>query len=442
MPSLPGMTTTTDTPRREYVDGATAIVRGAIDAGCTFFAGYPITPASGILMAMMRELPKVGGVAMQGEDEIASIGMCLGATMTGARAMTATSGPGISLYSENIGMAIMGEVPLVIVDVQRLGPATGGATTVAQGDVQFVRWGTAGGYPVIVLAPSSVPEAYSLTVKAFELAERFRCPVFLLTDKEIAMTLSAVDVDRRERHCDLLVGEEEHRTAEPLGEFERLDRQRVRLGDTGGREHDHRVASGGPPPGELHITLSNGGGAACRRSEALDIDDDERDLAHDRHADVLRIQADPGTGGCGHRPRTGHGRSEAHADRSDLVLALHRDTPDLREFTHHRHQDPGGRGDRVAGEERTTGVDCTAHDRGRPIHVFAPWCIGSRGHTRQARHRAYGSGHVARAWMSARPTRRHVRRGRPRGQSCEFASDSAVISATMSALASVVTSPS
>jgi len=189
------MTTTTEPLRREYVDGATAIVRGAIDAGCTFFAGYPITPASGILMAMMRELPKVGGVAMQGEDEIASIGMCLGAAMAGAKAMTATSGPGISLYSENIGLAIMGEVPLVIVDVQRLGPATGGATTVAQGDIQFVRWGTAGGYPMIVLAPSSVPETYGLTAKAFELAERFRCPVFLLTDKEIAMTLSAVDVD-------------------------------------------------------------------------------------------------------------------------------------------------------------------------------------------------------------------------------------------------------
>jgi len=189
------MTTSTETARREYVDGATAIVRGAIDAGCTFFAGYPITPASGILMAMMRELPKVGGVAIQGEDEIASIGMCLGAAMAGAKAMTATSGPGISLYSENIGLAIMGEVPLVIVDVQRLGPATGGATTVAQGDIQFVRWGTAGGYPMIVLAPSSVPETYGLTAKAFELAERFRCPVFLLTDKEIAMTLSAVDVD-------------------------------------------------------------------------------------------------------------------------------------------------------------------------------------------------------------------------------------------------------
>ena len=189
------MTTTTEPLRREYVDGATAIVRGAIDAGCTFFAGYPITPASGILMAMMRELPKVGGVAMQGEDEIASIGMCLGAAMAGAKSMTATSGPGISLYSENLGLAIMGEVPLVIVDVQRLGPATGGATTVAQGDIQFVRWGTAGGYPMIVLAPSSVPETYGLTAKAFELAERFRCPVFLLTDKEIAMTLSAIDVD-------------------------------------------------------------------------------------------------------------------------------------------------------------------------------------------------------------------------------------------------------
>jgi 2-oxoglutarate ferredoxin oxidoreductase subunit alpha len=116
--------------------------------------------------------------------------------MTGARSMTATSGPGISLYSENIGVAVMGEVPLVIVDVQRLGPATGGATTAAQGDVQFVRWGTAGGYPVIVLAPSTVPESYALTVRAFELAERFRCPVFVLTDKEIVMTLSAVDVDR------------------------------------------------------------------------------------------------------------------------------------------------------------------------------------------------------------------------------------------------------
>jgi 2-oxoglutarate ferredoxin oxidoreductase subunit alpha len=179
---------------REFTDGSTAIVRGALDAGCTFFAGYPITPASPILMQMMRELPKVGGVAVQGEDEIASIGMCIGATLAGARAMTATSGPGLSLYSENIGLAIIGEVPLVIVDVQRLGPATGGATTVGQGDVQFARWGTAGGYPIIALAPSSVAECYSLTRRAFDLAERFRCPVFVLSDKELNMTITTVEV--------------------------------------------------------------------------------------------------------------------------------------------------------------------------------------------------------------------------------------------------------
>jgi len=179
---------------REFTDGSTAIVRGALDAGCSFFAGYPITPASPILMQMMRELPKVGGVAVQGEDEIASIGMCIGATLSGARAMTATSGPGLSLYSENIGLAIIGEVPLVIVDVQRLGPATGGATTVGQGDVQFARWGTAGGYPIIALAPSSVSECYSLTRRAFDLAERFRCPVFVLSDKELNMTTTTVDL--------------------------------------------------------------------------------------------------------------------------------------------------------------------------------------------------------------------------------------------------------
>src|SRR5512142_1872178 len=152
---------------REFMDGAEAITRGALTAGCNFFAGYPITPAAPILLRMLRELPKVGGVGIQGEDEIASIGMCIGAAMTGARAMTATSGPGMSLYSEQIGLAVMGEVPLVIVDVQRLGPATGGATTVGQADVQFVRWGTSGGYPIIALSPSTVGECYALTVRAF-----------------------------------------------------------------------------------------------------------------------------------------------------------------------------------------------------------------------------------------------------------------------------------
>jgi 2-oxoglutarate ferredoxin oxidoreductase subunit alpha len=190
-------------PKRELTDGSTAIVRGALAARCDFFAGYPITPASPILAMMLRELPKAGGIGVQGEDEIASIGMCIGAAMAGARAMTATSGPGLSLYSENIGLAIMGEVPLVIVDVQRLGPATGGATTVGQGDVQFVRWGTAGGYPIIALAPSSIPECYALTRRAFLLARRFRCPVFLLADKELDLTYNTVDVvDEREEEAE------------------------------------------------------------------------------------------------------------------------------------------------------------------------------------------------------------------------------------------------
>ncbi len=179
---------------REFIDGATAIARGALDAGCNFFAGYPISPATPLLLQMVRELPKVGGVAIQAEDEIASISMCIGAAMTGARTLTATSGPGISLYSENIGLAIMGEVPLVIVDAQRLGPATGGATTPGQGDVQFVRWSTSGGYPIIALAPSSVAECYSLTRRAFDLAERFRVPVFLMTDKEMFLSMSTEEI--------------------------------------------------------------------------------------------------------------------------------------------------------------------------------------------------------------------------------------------------------
>ncbi len=180
---------------REWMNGTQAIVRGAIDSGCNFFAGYPITPATDILLYMIRELPKVGGIAIQAEDEIASMGFCIGAAMTGKRVMTATSGPGISLYSENIGLAIMGEVPMVIVDVQRMGPATGGATTVAQGDIQFLRWVTSGGYPVIVLSPTSIQECYNLTCRAFDLSERFRIPVFLATDKETALTMMTVEAD-------------------------------------------------------------------------------------------------------------------------------------------------------------------------------------------------------------------------------------------------------
>lgn len=178
-----------------FLEGNEAIARGALAAGCRFFAGYPITPATSIYHQMLQLLPPVGGVCMQGEDEIASIGFCLGASMTGLKVMTATSGPGISLYSEQISFAIGGEIPLVIVDVQRLGPSTGSATKGADGDIQFLRWGNSGGLPVIVLAPVDVRDCYLLTLHAFNLAERYRCPVFIASNKEIGMTRESVDLD-------------------------------------------------------------------------------------------------------------------------------------------------------------------------------------------------------------------------------------------------------
>jgi 2-oxoglutarate ferredoxin oxidoreductase subunit alpha len=179
----------------EFIDGNEAISRAAVRAGCNFFAGYPITPASTILSNMLHLLPDRGGIAIQAEDEIASIGFCIGAAMAGSKAMTATSGPGMSLYSENIGLAIIGETPLVIVDVQRQGPATGSATKGADGDIQFARWVTSGGLPIIALCPATVSEAYELTYRAFNLAEIYRTPVFVLSNKEVSMTCEVVDLD-------------------------------------------------------------------------------------------------------------------------------------------------------------------------------------------------------------------------------------------------------
>ena len=177
------------------LEGNEAIARGAIAAGCRFYAGYPITPATTIYQTMLNLLPSVGGICLQGEDEIASIGFCLGASMAGMKVMTATSGPGISLYSENISFALGSEIPIVIVDVQRLGPSTGSATRGADGDINFLRWGNSGGMPVIVLAPVDVNDCFTLTIQAFNLAEKFRCPVFIASNKEIGMTRESIDLD-------------------------------------------------------------------------------------------------------------------------------------------------------------------------------------------------------------------------------------------------------
>ena len=180
---------------REFLEGNEAIARGAMKAQCDFFAGYPITPASSILHYMLELVPEIGGTAIQAEDEIASMGFCIAAAMAGRKVMTATSGPGVSLYSENIGLATMGETPMVIVNVQRQGPATGSATKGAEGDIQFTRWVTSGGLPIIALSPATVGEAYELTYRAFNLAEQYRTPVFILTNKEIGVTRESVDLD-------------------------------------------------------------------------------------------------------------------------------------------------------------------------------------------------------------------------------------------------------
>ena len=178
------------------LEGNEAVAYGALAAGCRFFAGYPITPATTILNTMLKLLPPVGGTCIQGEDEIASIGYCLGASMAGLKVMTATSGPGISLYSEQISFAIGSEIPIVIVNVQRLGPSTGSATRGADGDINFMRWGSSSGLPVIVLAPVDVKDCYSLTIHAFNLAETYRCPVFLASNKEIGMTRESIDFSK------------------------------------------------------------------------------------------------------------------------------------------------------------------------------------------------------------------------------------------------------
>ena len=189
--------------RLEFWQGNTACAEGALAAGCTFFGGYPITPSTEVAEHMAAKLPKKGGVFIQMEDEIASMASIIGASWTGARAMTATSGPGFSLMMENIGFAAMTETPCVVVNVQRGGPSTGQPTLSAQGDMMQARFGSHGDYAIIALCPASVQEMFELTVKAFNLADKYRVPVFLMADETIGHMREKIivpdKVDRVER---------------------------------------------------------------------------------------------------------------------------------------------------------------------------------------------------------------------------------------------------
>ncbi|NCC26368.1 MAG: 2-oxoacid:acceptor oxidoreductase subunit alpha [Deltaproteobacteria bacterium] len=182
-------------PLELFAQGNEAVVEGALLAGCSFFAGYPITPSTEIAEEMSRRLPGIpDGVFIQMEDEIASMGAIIGASLAGRKVMTATSGPGFSLMQEHIGYACMAEVPLVLVNVMRGGPSTGLPTSPAQGDVQQARWGTHGDHPVIVLSACNVQECLEMTVTAFNFAEKYRTPVILLIDEVTAHTREKIQV--------------------------------------------------------------------------------------------------------------------------------------------------------------------------------------------------------------------------------------------------------
>jgi 2-oxoglutarate ferredoxin oxidoreductase subunit alpha len=181
-----------------FLSGDLACAEGALAAGCRFFGGYPITPATEIAERMARRLPEIGGVYLQMEDEIASIAAVIGASFTGKKAMTATSGPGFSLMQENIGLAIMTEAPLVIVNIMRGGPSTGQPTMPGQQDVMQARWGSHGDYEIIALAPSSVQEMFDLTIDGFNLAETYRVPVMLLADATIGHMWERVKIPSKE----------------------------------------------------------------------------------------------------------------------------------------------------------------------------------------------------------------------------------------------------
>jgi len=172
--------------RIKVMQGNEACVEAAILAGCRFFAGYPIKPATEILEGMARRLPLVDGFCLQAEDEIAAIVAVVGASWGGAKAMTATSGPGFCLMQEGIGMAASVESPCVIVNVQRGGPASGQSTSTAQGDLYQARYGSNGDYSLITLCPSTSQEMFDHTIRAFNLAERFRIPVIILSDEVVA----------------------------------------------------------------------------------------------------------------------------------------------------------------------------------------------------------------------------------------------------------------
>ena len=215
------------TGERIVLSGHEAVVLGAMAAGCRFYGGYPITPAGDILEEMSAVLPGFGGILFQGEDEIASLGAAIGASYAGTKSMTATSGPGLSLMTEMIGLASMAEIPIVIVDAQRGGPSTGLPTKTEQGDLNHSLYGGHGDFPRIVLAPGNVEDCFYQTVRAFNLAERYQLPVILLTDQSMSQQTEAIPFP-------------------PLEKLKILDRQKAEV--NGNSYHRYAITNNGISP--------------------------------------------------------------------------------------------------------------------------------------------------------------------------------------------------
>jgi 2-oxoglutarate ferredoxin oxidoreductase subunit alpha len=249
-----------NTPEIRFAMGNEAIAEGAIAAGARFYAGYPITPSSEIAEIASRRLPQIGGVFIQMEDEISSMAAIIGASAAGKKAFTATSGPGISLMQENLGVAVMSEVPCVVINVQRSGPSTGLATKPAQGDVMQARWGTHGDHGIIALAPSSVQECYDLTIKAFNFSEKYRTPVYLIADEVVGHMREQYVL-----HETFEIVDRKHPDAsEPAGDYKIFDFER----------YDDRIAPM-PAYGGKYIFRMNGSmhdeaGFGCGTPENVD----------------------------------------------------------------------------------------------------------------------------------------------------------------------------
>ena len=204
--------------QRQVLQGNTIVAKAAIAAGCDFFAGYPITPSSEIAQFMSMEMPRLGYDFIQMEDEISSLGACIGASLAGKKAMTATSGPGFSLMQEHLGLAVMAEIPIVIVNVMRGGPSTGMPTKPSQSDIMQTRWGTHGDHPIIVVYPAFASQLFSETIRAFNLSEKFWNPVIILLDEVIAKAREDIALPRKK---DLNIYWEKTKQIEDLNIYDR-----------------------------------------------------------------------------------------------------------------------------------------------------------------------------------------------------------------------------